>query len=279
VRLSVLVPLIGLASAAFGQEAPWFFVQITDTQFGMHTGDKAFDQETANFEFAVAAINRWKPAFVVVTGDLVNKPNDPPQTAEYLRIEKKIDKSIPVYHLAGNHDVRNVPTPEAMAAYRKQFGPDYFSFRRGSFAGVAINTTVIHSPQNVMDELDKQRKWLEAELEKLKRDGATHIVLFQHHPWFVMKASEPDGYFNLPLARRDDYLKLLNKYGVKQAFAGHVHRNALAEDAGIEMVTNGPVGMPLSDEGSGIRVGIVRGGRVDHTFYPLGRLPNTIKLD
>ncbi len=272
-----LTPLLLSAQTAPGQ--PWFFVQLTDTQFGMHTGDKAFDQESANFEFAVATINRWKPAFVIITGDLVNKPGDPAQTAEYLRIEKKIAPAIKVYHLAGNHDVENAPTPAALAAYRKQFGPDWFSFRQGSFAGVVINTSVIHSPAAVTGELARQREWLEQELAKLKREGASPIVLFQHHPWFIMKASEPDGYFNLPLARRGDYLNLLQQYGVRQAFAGHVHRNAIAFDAGIEMVTNGPIGMPLSPEGSGIRVGVVRGDKVEHTFYPLGRLPNQIKLE
>jgi len=265
--------------ASSASEEPWFFVHITDTQFGMHTGDRSFDQETANFEFAVATINRWRPAFVIVTGDLVNQPGDPAQTAEYLRIEKKIDPTIPVYRAAGNHDVENAPTPAALAAYRQQFGADWFSFRRGKFAGVILNTSIIHSPGAVAEELARQRQWLEAELARLKSEGARPMVVFQHHPWFVMKAAEPDGYFNLPLARRGDYLALLTKYGVKQVFAGHLHRNAIAHDAGIEMITNGPLGMPLSPEGSGIRVGIVRGDTVEHTFYPLGRLPNTIKLN
>jgi 3',5'-cyclic AMP phosphodiesterase CpdA len=268
-----------LGGGAFAQPSePWFFVQLTDPQFGMHTGDKAFDQETANFEFAVASVNRWKPAFVIITGDLINKPGDPAQVAEYLRIEKKIDPTIRVYHLAGNHDVENAPTPAALAAYRKTFGPDWYSFRQGSFAGVIINTSIIHSPQHVADELAKQRGWLEAELDRLKRDGATHIVLFQHHPWFTVKASEPDGYFNLPLSRRDDYLKLLARYGVKQAFGGHIHRNAVAEDMGVEMISTGPVGMPLSEEGSGLRVGIVRNGKVEHKFYQLNALPNMIPM-
>lgn len=276
------VLLAGGSAAALGQTAqpqePWFFVQLTDPQFGMSTGDRSFEQETANFEFAVATVNRWKPAFVIITGDLINKPGDPAQTAEYLRIEKKIDPTIRVYRLAGNHDVENAPTPAMLASYRKTFGPDWYSFRRGSFAGVVIDTSIIHSPQSVGDELAKQRAWLEEELAKLKRDGATHIVLFQHHPWFTMKASEPDGYFNLPLARRAEYLKLLVANGVTQAFGGHIHRNAVAEDMGLEMISTGPVGMPLSDEGSGLRVGIVRNGKVEHRFYRLGSLPNTISL-
>src|SRR5215208_5187450 len=75
---------------------PFFFVQLSDPQFGMFTGDKDFAQETANFEFAVANVNRLRPAFVVITGDLVNKPGDAAQISEYLRIVGKIDTAIPV---------------------------------------------------------------------------------------------------------------------------------------------------------------------------------------
>ena len=267
------------AGTAFGQDKPWFFIQLTDPQFGMYTGDKSFTQETANFEFAVASVNRLKPAFVVITGDLINKPADPAQLAEYKRIEGKIDKSIEVYRLAGNHDVKNEPDPASLAAYRSSMGEDWYSFRHGIFAGVVLNTTIVHTSGKVTEDVEKQRVWLQAELERLKENRARPIVVFQHHPWFVMKASEPDAYFNLPLATRKNYLNLLVMGGVKQVFSGHVHKNSIARDAGIEMVVTGPVGMPLSEEGSGIRVGIVRGDRVEHTFYPLSRLPNQIKLD
>ncbi len=253
------------------------FVQITDPQFGMHTGDQEFAQETANFEFAIATVNRWKPDFVIITGDLVNKPGDPAQIAEYLRIKKQIAGSIPVYDLPGNHDIGNAPTPETLAFYRKTFGRDYYSFRQGEFAGVVINTTIIHTPGAVTAEVAKQRAWLDTELASLRAAGAKPIVLFQHHPWFTMKVAEPDGYFNLPLAVREDYMALLRKHGVKQAFAGHTHRGYRAEDAGIEMVVNGPVGMPLSPEGSGVRVCVVKGDRVEHAFHPLHRLPNKIR--
>ncbi len=73
---------LGLAVASASQPAafhPFFFIQLTDPQFGMFTGNAGFEQETANFEFAVATANRLKPAFVVVTGDLVNKTGDEAQ--------------------------------------------------------------------------------------------------------------------------------------------------------------------------------------------------------
>ena len=79
-------------------------------------------QETANFEFAIATANRLKPAFVIVTGDLVNKADEKGQADEYLRIAAKLDRSIPLYQLPGNHDVGNDPTPESIAAYTARFG-------------------------------------------------------------------------------------------------------------------------------------------------------------
>lgn len=264
----------------FGQsnEKPWFFIQMTDTQLGMFTGDQDFVQDATNFDFVVANVNRLKPAFVVITGDLINKPGDPAQIAEYMKILKKFDPSIKVYQIPGNHDVENVPTPASVEAYRKAFGKDYFSFRHGSFAAVAINTTIIHAPQNVTALMEEQKKWLDTELTKLKSQGATQIVIFQHHPWFVQKASEPSSYGSIPLERRQEYIDLLKKHGVKQAFGGHIHKNAISED-GIEMISTSAVGKPFDVEGSGFRVGIVRNGTVEHTFYPLSKIPNQIKLD
>jgi hypothetical protein len=80
-----LVLLFALVHLSRGAE-PFFFIQFSDPQFGMFTNNKDCSQETANFEFAVANANRLKPAFVVITGDLVNKPGDAKQIAEFKRI-------------------------------------------------------------------------------------------------------------------------------------------------------------------------------------------------
>src|SRR5215212_5475 len=93
--LTILFLLSNIAARA---AEPFFFVQLSDPQFGMFTGNKDFVQETANFEFAVATINRLRPAFVVITGDLVNKSGDAAQIAEFQRIVAKMDSTIPVYN-------------------------------------------------------------------------------------------------------------------------------------------------------------------------------------
>src|ERR1044071_7311783 len=92
------VAILFLASGVLASAAePFFFIQLSDPQFGMFTTNRDFAQETANFEFAVATVNRLRPKFVVITGDLVNKPGDAAQIAEFKRISAKIDRSIPVY--------------------------------------------------------------------------------------------------------------------------------------------------------------------------------------
>src|SRR5258706_4369971 len=67
----ILIPF--LASVSLGAQT---FIQMSDPQFGMFSKDADYVHETANFEFAVAAANRIKPAFVIVTADLTNKPGD-----------------------------------------------------------------------------------------------------------------------------------------------------------------------------------------------------------
>lgn len=95
----------------------------------LFANDRNFRQETANWEFVIANVDRIQPAFLVVTGDLTNKTGDTDQIAEYKRINARLNTRIHIYSVPGNHDVGNEPTPALLAAYRKNYGPDYYSFR------------------------------------------------------------------------------------------------------------------------------------------------------
>ena len=274
---SILVCILTVTAvliAAQNVSGDYFFIQLADTQFGMFTADRDFTQETANYEFVVANINRLRPRFVVICGDLINKVGDPAQTAEYLRITAKIDKSIPVYAAAGNHDVGNEPTPETIAYYRQHFGPDHYSFVQGNLYGIVLNSGVISAPAKVQNEATAQEAWLKAELGKARASGARHIVIFQHHSWFLEKADEPNQYFNISIEQRRVYLDLLKAAGVRYIFAGHYHRNSLGRDGDLEMITSGPVGQPLGTDPSGIRIVTVKDSGLEHRYYTLGNIPN-----
>jgi 3',5'-cyclic AMP phosphodiesterase CpdA len=256
----------------------FFFIQLTDPQLGMYTANKDFRQETANFEFAIATINRLKPAFVVVTGDLVNKPGDANQVDEYLRIAAKLDRTIPLYNLPGNHDVGNDPNPGTLAAYTARFGPDHYAFRHGNMVALVLNSNIIHSSKNAPNEVQEQETWFKGELQKASKDGARHVIVFQHHSLFLKEANEPDTYDNLPREVRGRYLDLLRQHGVTHVFAGHYHRNQVARDGGLEVVTSGPIGKPLRKEKSGLRVVIVRDSGIEHRYYEMSEIPNMIDL-
>jgi serine/threonine-protein phosphatase CPPED1 len=262
---------------SFAQE-PVYFMMLTDPQFGMYTNNQNFVQETANFEFAVATVNRLKPAFVVVLGDMINKAGDAEQIKEYFRISKKIDASIPVYLMPGNHDVGQAPTTESIAAYRKDFGRDYYSFQSGSIYGIVLDSALISEPKNVASEYRDQLSWLKKELETAKASGAQHIVVFQHHPYFINEAQEKDQSFNLPNERRKPILDLLHSYGVHYVFAGHTHKNSVGKDGDLEMVANCSVGMPFGEDGSGIRLAAVTPAGIQHRYFDFGKLPSRLTI-
>jgi 3',5'-cyclic AMP phosphodiesterase CpdA len=276
---AVALGLLVLAPGRLKAAEPFFFIQLSDPQLGMFTDNRDFVQDAANFEFTVNAVNRLRPDFVIVTGDLVNRPGDASQIAEYRRIIGRIDSSIPVYNIAGNHDVENEPTPESLASYTRTFGPDHYAFRHKGLAGIVLNSSVIHSPGKAPEQLAQQERWLRAELAKAKAEGARHIVVFQHHPWFLKNGSEPDQYFNIPTVRRAAYMAMFREFGVRYLFCGHYHRNAEGRDGALENITSGPVGKPLGGAKSGLRVAIVRDDRIDHHYYELGELPVAIELN
>lgn len=252
------------------------FIQISDPQFGMYAENRNFAQETANFEFAIASANRLRPAFVVVCGDLINRAGDARQIAEYQRIARKLSPAIPMYNVAGNHDVGNEPTPASLARYRKSFGRDYYTFRHGDFEGVVLNSSLIQHPEKAQEEAARQEQWAKQEIAKAAAARVKQVVVFQHIPWFLESADEQDQYFNIPLQTRTRWLDRLRQYEVQYTFAGHYHRNAYATSDGFRMITTGPVGKPLGPDPSGVRIAIMRAGEIKHEYYGFGNIPNEI---
>ena len=263
--------LLLLALRAVAAE-PFFFIQASDPQFGMFTANRDFRQETANWEFVVATINRLNPAFVVVTGDLTNAGNNADQIAEYKRINAKLNPAIHLYNVAGNHDVGNDPTTATLAAYRRNYGPDYYSFREGNLYGIVLDSSLFKAPALVRGEAADQEKWLVQELAKAAAANSVPVV-FQHIPFFLEKADEPDQYFNIPKDTRRRVIGLLHAGGIHYIFAGHYHRNAFGRDGELEMITSGPAGMPLGPDPSGIRIAELQGTQIKQQYFGLGTLP------
>ena len=255
---------------------PWFFAVLADPQFGMYAKDKNFAQETANFEFAIANLNRLHPRFVVICGDLVNRTGDASEIAEYKRVLQKLDPSIPVYNVAGNHDVGNVPTPETVAAFHTAIGRDYYAFSQGDIFGIMLDSNLIRAPQGDPDAARQQEVWLEKTLASAKSNSNQQVVIFQHIPYFIQDPNEAEGYFNIPQPARRKYLDVLEQAGVTYVFAGHYHRNAMGVDGPLTEIVTGAVGMPLGGSLSGFRIVTVEGRKLNSIWYCFGGIPNQV---
>jgi len=257
---------------------PFFFIQMTDPQFGMFANDSSFQEETRLFQEAIAHANRLDPAFVVITGDLVNKPGDPAQIAELRRIAGQLHSHIPLYWVSGNHDVGNVPSPTSLAAYREIFGPDWYSFARSNWRFIVLNSTIVHRPDKVEAEMTRQWTWLE---EILSSDTRTYngTIVFQHHPFFLTDPDEEDRYENIPRIQRTRYLDLFRRNGISAVFTGHYHGNGYGRDGDLEMVITGPVGKPLRQDPSGFRIVKVFPDHIEHAYYGFANMPENVDLE
>jgi 3',5'-cyclic AMP phosphodiesterase CpdA len=276
-RLFLVLSLFAILLPATAEsQQQWFFAVLADPQFGMYAKDRNFVQETANFEFVIANLNRLHPRFVVICGDLVNRTGDPAEIAEYKRVLQELNPSIPVYSVAGNHDVGNIPTPATLDAYHTAIGRDYYTFSAGEIFGIVLDSNLIRSPEGDPDAARRQEEWLEKTLASAKSSPNQQIVVFQHIPYFTGTPDEVEGYYNIPQPARRKYLDLLEKAGVKYVFAGHYHRNAVGTDGPLTEIVTGAVGMPLGQSLSGFRIVTVEGQKFDPTWVCLAGIPNQI---
>lgn len=254
----------------------FFFVQMTDIQFGMYTANADFQREADLYQQAIDHVNRLLPRFVIFTGDLINEPGDEQQTTAALTLQKRLRSDIPLHPAPGNHDIDNAPTPETLTWYRQRLGSDWYAFDVGSWRFLVLNSCIIQQPDQAHTDEQAQRTWLAQQLARRTTDQNGRTVLCMHHPWFLDDASEPDDYFNIPRPIRAGYLDLLNKHGLRWVFCGHLHRNKLAESNGLAVVTTGPLGLPLGDDPSGLRIVRINGATLEHKYYGLDSLPPAI---
>lgn len=262
-------------SQNLSQPDPWFFIQVTDPQFGMFDNNEGFKKETILYEKAVSEINKLNPDFVVITGDFVHDTNSGSQMDEFKRITAKIKPQIPVYLTPGNHDLGSPPDKESIKNYRKNYGSDKFSFTHKGSAFIGFNTSIIKDKLNRLEQ--KQYQWLDRKLKESQE--ASHIVLFCHFPFFIQSVDEPESYSNLGIESRKKYLTLFEAQKVDAVFSGHYHNNALASYGHVQLVTTSALGKPLGEALSGFRIVKIYPDRIEHRYYGLDELPDSVKFD
>lgn len=253
---------------AEGDPSEFFFLVAADPQ--LFWGPVELWQETIDHA------NRLKPAFLVVCGDLIQEPGTEEQARAYLEVAGKLDKSIRLCSVAGNHDVFSEPTPKSLAWYEERFGKPWYSFTHGGCLFLVLESNLLNQPQRAPEMAERQTAWLEKTLEGASEERFNHVIVFKHFPLCLDRVDEPDGYFNVPGPRRKELLDLFHKHGVRAVFSGHYHRNAYAKDGELELVTTSSCGKPLGKDPTGLRIVKVRGDRIEHRYYGFEEMPEKV---
>lgn len=265
-----------LQPQAAGQDSikPYFFIQVTDTQFGMYSGNMDFTKETELYSKVVEAINRLDPDFVVFTGDLVNEKGNRDQIDEFKRLTAGIDQGIQLYYSPGNHDIGQEPGQADIDNFISDYGHDRFSVKHKGSLFIGLNSCLIKSKSPELENI--QFNWLNQELSDGKE--AIHSVIFTHYPFFIKWHREPETYSNIPKNIRKKYLKLFKEKKVDAVFAGHLHNNSSAKYRDMDMITTSASGKPLGRAASGLRVIKVFREKIESVYYSIEEIPETISL-
>ena len=240
---------------------PFVFVQMSDTQIGFIDRSPAYAHSDSLMKAAVEAANALKPAYVFVTGDLVDDPEDPVQDSVYRTRLAEIEA--PVYALPGNHDYMGF-TREKQADYIARRGYDRFSFQERGCAFIGMDSNCIKD--GVQEAEAEQWAWLEKELAAAR--NCRYTFVFLHCPVVRESIDEPEDYFNFSHAQRRKYIDLFKAGGVDIVFAGHTHQEYDTEIEGIRFVAAGPVGNALGHGTPGYNVVQVGVDGVDVTYTP-----------
>ncbi len=221
------------------------WVQISDT----HIVQKGEDVERENWlKEAITEINRLRPDFVVVTGDLVELPSDEAYQ-NYVTIMSELDA--PLYSVIGNHDDNSAANPADYAdLYRKYVDRStYYSFDWREYHLVVLDSVAPGKHSGTFHVPEDQLDWLKKDLSKA---GDKKILMFSHHP--------PTGE-RFDVHDYDDLRDIMKDYNVKALYSAHLHGKPLEEfiDNTYFINTGATSSFPLDGSELGYRVNLMSG--------------------
>jgi 3',5'-cyclic AMP phosphodiesterase CpdA len=199
----------------------------------------------------INAIRTLEPNFIVLSGDVVNKPQSSTYhaAATYLRnvfLSAGFDIRDRLFIIPGNHDVSFFPkkNPEDLKRLRlyreflrELFGERDLESRRHRYTYVDSNSKVIfilldstlkNLPPVAEGEIGVgQREWVRRKLLEFKSqlrdfDEYTRIAVFHHH-CVPIAGTAPSGERMMQLLDAGDVLELLDQLGFHMVMHGHKH--------------------------------------------------------
>jgi len=274
------------------------FVHASDTHLS--------EQSLPRMKKLKSVVDSLKPAFMLVTGDLIKdalRVSEKEATSLYEMYVREIGKfSIPVWNVPGNHEIFGIERHKSLVSedhplygkkmYRKYLGPDYYSFFYGGIHFIGLNSVDYHDLWYYGNIDSAQLRWIERDVSSV--DKSTPIITFNHIPFFsggLSMSEYSDGEPGSTLITIDGkkqyrhvvtnapaVLEITKNHNYPIALAGHFHAaQKFALDSGVpntEFHQTAAVVGPTADGGfqlpSGIVVYTVTNGKVtDRKFIKL----------
>lgn len=229
------------------------YVLFTDPQLGLYDvvkkGDgRQWQYDLDNMKKFSVAISKLSPTpdFILCLGDLNNAypeaspgkwpqsigflpPYRPAQTLDLMQnLQENFRNDIPMFMLAGNHDLTENTEFKHLDAFEKVWGNGYFYFWNGGRVFISLETQLFRSEQKATVELlRKEIDWLVKLFQKLPHDAPKTV--FQHVALFIEKALEVDSARvgkAIPVKHRKFLLRLFCNNNVQTVYSGHTHFNS-----------------------------------------------------
>lgn len=186
--------------------------------------------------------------FILIPGDLTQDGEI--QNHQWLK-QRLASLPFPAYVIPGNHDVPSlIPTDKAIAfqefpLYYQDFGYNnceqlYYTCEiKPGLQLIALNSNKFNDEGKQLGSLDEQQLiWLENTLSKLENKL---VLVMIHHNVIEHLPEQSDHVLGrrYMLDNAPILLDILDKFGVKLIFTGHLHIQDISETKGIYEITTG----------------------------------------
>ncbi len=216
----------------------------------------------------VEEVNRFRPDFVILTGDQVADSKNPDISlveswTEYISQHLIAAIDSPTWAVVGNHEVVRDPAVDR-AVFEQAFGPTYYTFDCEGVHCIVLDTHTLTGTSLSYTVSNRQLAWLRADLGST---GAQQpILVFCHEP----SSNWVDNDI------MSEVKNLLVEFGVSALITGHWHLSyELAREPFLEITSGAVCGSwwegPAPDGRSfGYRVYRIRRGSVDSVWRTIG---------
>jgi 3',5'-cyclic AMP phosphodiesterase CpdA len=206
----------------------------------MVIGDNRSGDDT--YRKIVSLAMERKPDFIVNTGDMIPKPGNKKDWANFWALSKPI--TVPYFLTVGNHDANPKMTLSENTFKAQVDLPGnelYYAFVAENSLFIVLDSYLDDQEKRITGE---QFKWLETVLAKSTQ---RHKFVFLHHPLYTDLGKGHHAHDSLDRypESRDRLESLFAKHKVDAVFAGHEHYYQRRMVDGIVHVITGGGGAPI----------------------------------